>query len=588
MKLPSLLKDNLTGLPLLVLLVGFLIIPLGWIVWDSVGGAALDFRHYRRIFSEEVNLVILLRTLKVGALVTFFSLLVAYPVAFLLNRMSVRAMTMVSIFLLIPLFTAFLIRTYAWMVILGREGIVNNFLLWIGLVDEPLKILNTTTAVVIGMVHVFTPMAIFTIYSVMAQIDRNYVQAASILGAHPVRAFTRIFFPLSLPGIFSAAILIFIISIGFYITPSLLGGPKDMMVSQQVVVQMTTLLNFELGYASSVVLLMVTLFTLFIAGLFIPLEKIWSSSAEEKKDDDRALSGHIRKGLGILFMPLVVRSEDIIFKLTHPLQSATDKWLWSYTFLVLLFLVAPLIVVMILSFSASPFVVFPPPGLSLQWWEKLYSAKDWHAAFLFSLKLGLFTALGALIIGTLGAFWLVRTSLRAKRLLFLLSLSPLIVPMIIIAVALYIFEARIGLLGSFPGLLIGHILLASPYVIVVMTTAVRGLDRNLEHAASIHGARRSQIIRMITLPLLKPSLVTAGLLAFITSFDELLVGIFLLGRQTQTLPIKFWGDIKYQIDPLLSTASTLIIIIVTLTILAAQWARLREEKRLARKIEENA
>lgn len=562
--------------PLVVLLVGFLVLPLSIILWGSVEGAKLNLAHYARIFSSETNLNVLLHTLKIGLLVTLVSLAAGYPVAYLLTRIRPRAFSVVAIFILIPLFTAFLIRTYAWMVILGRQGIVNNALLWLGLVDAPLPLLNTTFAVVVGMVHVFIPMAIFTMFSAMVRINHDFARAAQVLGAKPVQAFLRVYLPMTLPGVFSAGILIFIVAIGFYITPSLLGGPGDTMISQLIVVQMTTLLNFELGYASSVVLLLVTIAILFVASLFIPLEMIWSSSAVSTPKTKREGGLRLAGALTNAFRPLMLAAETLIHAVTKPLVTRNAGWLWAYAIAVLVFLTAPLIVVVILSFSASPFVIFPPPGFSLQWWEKLAAAEDWHASFLFTLKLGVASALVATLIGTMGAFWLVRTSLRIKRALFLFSLSPLMVPVVIIATSLYVFEARIGVLGSFAGLVIGHVLLSTPYVIVVMAAALRNFDQTLETAAAVHGARPMQVLRLVTLPILKPALFTAGLLAFLTSFDELLVGIFLLGRQTPTLPIKFWGDIKYQIDPLLSAASTLIVVLVTLSILTVQWVRVRQ------------
>lgn len=568
------LRAGLMPAPLLALLCGFLVIPLLFVLWGSVEGARLDFGHYERVLATPANRGVLLHTIAVGLMVTGTALVVGYPVAFFMTRLRPRAFSIVTVLVLIPLFTAFLIRTYAWMVILGRQGIVNNALQWLGLVSEPLTLLGTTFAVVLGMSHVFVPIAVFTMYSAMARIDRDYASAAQILGATPVQAFLRVYLPMSLPGVMSAGVLIFVISIGFYITPALLGGPGDTMISQLIVVQMTTLLNFELGFASSIVLLVLTVAILFVASLFIPLEMIWSSlAAAEPRDDGRR--GRAGGRLGRLLGPLAVAVEGALHAVTAPLLTRRSVWLWAWTVAVLVFLTAPLAVIVILSFSASPFVIFPPPGFSLQWWEKLAAAHDWHAAFLFSVLLGVVSAIVATVVGTMGAFWLVRTRLRIKRGLFLFSLSPLMVPVVIIATSLYVFEARIGILGTFAGLVVGHALLATPYAVVVMSSALRGFDRTLEHAAAVHGARPLQGLRRVTLPILRPALLTAGLLAFLTSFDELLVSIFLIGRQTPTLPIKFWGDIKYQIDPLLSAASTLIVGLVTLVVLSVQGARAR-------------
>ncbi|MCW0001505.1 ABC transporter permease subunit [Pararhizobium sp. YC-54] len=572
------LSSVIAAAPLLILLIGFLAVPLSYIVWGSFEGTKLNFSHYARVFASATNLNILLHTLRVGLIVTVVSIILGYPVAYLLTKVRSLPLSVLSIFILIPLFTAFLIRTYAWMIILGREGIINNALIWLGVITAPLQLLNTTFAVVVGMTHVFVPMAIFTMYSAMAQIDHAYAHAAQILGAKPVQAFLRVYLPMTLPGVFSAGILIFISAIGFYITPALLGGPSDTMISQMIVDQMTTLLNFELGYASSIVLLLVIIAILFVASLFIPLEMIWSSASSSSDQEPRAAARLLKRAKRALG-PAVSAIEGVAHAATGQLLTKNAGWLWAYTVAILIFLTAPLIVVVILSFSSSPFVVFPPPGLSLQWWRKLANATDWHQSFLFSIQLGIAAAFIATIIGTMGAFWLVRTKFMFKKALFLFSLSPLMVPVVIIATSLYVFEARIKMLGTFSGLVIGHVLLSVPYVIVVMSAALRNFDTSLEPAAAVHGARPLQVLRLVTLPILKPTLLTAGLLAFLTSFDELLVGIFLLGRQTPTLPIKFWADIKYQIDPLLSAASTLIVVLVTASIITVQLIRMRHEKR---------
>ena len=582
---PSLLAW-LPAMPAAVLFIGFFVAPILSIVWESVSGTQLDFSHYAALLDEEIYVSILLQTFKISFLVTLGSLVIGYPVAYFLTTLSLRVLGVVVAIALIPLFTAFLIRTYAWMVILGRQGIINNFLIYTGIVDEPITLLGTTTAVVIGLVHVFTPIAIFTMYAIMAQIDRSVSQAAQTLGATPLQAFFRIYFPLSLPGVFAAGVLIFVMALGFFITPALLGGPADTMISQLIMVQMTTLLNFELGYASALYLLITTLGVLLIASFFIPLEMMWAAhDAQRPRTDSRArrtaIAATVTSAAVAVARPVLGMIERGCFLLIGPLLTRRCVWLWAFMTAVMIFLVAPLIVIVILSFSSSTFIVFPPPGFSLRWWEKLYHASDWHAAFVASIRVGVGATLIAMIVGTASAFWLIRSAVAGKRALFLFSLSPIALPVIILSVALYTYEARLGLLGSYAGLVLGHAVLTTPYVIVVMTSALRGFDRTLEHAALVHGANPIQVLRRITLPILQPALFTAALLAFLVSFDELLVTIFLIGRMDQTLPIKFWGDIKYQIDPLLSAASTLIVLTVTATILIGQWMRTRQAWKLA-------
>lgn len=563
------LRTAIIAGPLLFLLLGFIVAPVLHILWASIQGSKLNFAPYEHLFTE-ANLKVLLYTLEIGLAVAALSVTAAYPLAYLLTRIGPGALASVTLFLLIPLFTAYLIRTYAWMVILGRQGIVNNALLWLGLIHEPLQLLNTTFAVLLGMTHVFLPMAIFIIYSSIVRIDHNLVRAAQILGAKPIAAFLRVYLPMSLPGIFAAAVLIFISAIGFYITPALLGGPSSTMMSQLIVVQIETLLNFELGYATAIVLLGITVGLLLLASLVIPLELIWGARIEAP-NSKTAGSAHIARITQHILAPILSAIEATIHQLTKPLLTRNASWLWCYAILLLTFLTAPLIVVVLLSFSSSAFVVFPPPGLSLRWWSALADATPWHESFFFSVKLALTTAFVATLIGTMGAFWLVRTPLRMKRAIFLLSLSPSMVPVVITATALFIFESKLRILGTFAGLVMGHVLLAVPSVIVIMAAALRNFDQSIERAAEIHGARPLQVLSRISLPILKPAILTATLLAFLTSFDEFLVTMFLIGRQTQTLQMKFWADIQYHMDPLLSSASTFLIGLVVVAIVLTHW-----------------
>ena len=270
-----------------ILLVGCFLIPLLLIFWSSFFGGRLDFTNYARLLSEPLYFRTTLRTFEVGFYVTLICLVFGYPLAYLLTIVGSATRTSLITLILIPLFTAFLIRTYAWIIILGRQGIVNLVLMHLGVIGEPLEILHTPAAVYIGMSHVLMPIAIFTMYSTMNQIDRNLVRAAHVLGASPVRAFLRVYFPLTLPGVLAAGVLVFIMSIGFYITPALLGGPSETMISQLIVTQATTLLNLEMSFSLAVLLLAATFLVLALAGLVIPIELMWSVPGAAAKSLDR-------------------------------------------------------------------------------------------------------------------------------------------------------------------------------------------------------------------------------------------------------------------------------------------------------------
>jgi putative spermidine/putrescine transport system permease protein len=212
---------------------------------EVLGLFSIPSNAYVRVF---------LITLRISAIVTLFTLLLGYPVAYVLSAIRPSRANILMIFVLVPFWTSILVRSYAWMVLLGREGTVNELMIRIGLRDTPMQLLNTRLAVYVGMVHILLPFMILPLYSVMRGIDRNYLRAAENLGAKPFQTFRHIFLPLTLPGIAAGALVVFILSLGFYITPALIGGPRDVMISMLIAQQVNTL-NWGFGSALALVLL---------------------------------------------------------------------------------------------------------------------------------------------------------------------------------------------------------------------------------------------------------------------------------------------------------------------------------------------
>ncbi|MFO1081536.1 MAG: ABC transporter permease [Reyranellaceae bacterium] len=226
------------------------------------------------------------------------------------------------------------------------------------------------------------------------------------------------------------------------------------------------------------------------------------------------------------------------------------------------FLMLPLIVVFPISLSSAPYMQFPPPGLSWQWYERYLDDPQWLDATGRSLGVGAATAVLALALGVPLAFSLVRGRFAGRGLLDRLALAPVIVPTIVLSVGLYALFARLKLIGAWYGLVAAHTVLALPFVVLVMGAGLRDLDGALEQAAEGLGASRWRTLTRITLPLLRPSLVSAGLLAFITSFDELVVALFLAGPN-MTLPKKMFDNILMEIDPTIAAVSVMQILLVS-------------------------
>lgn len=254
----------------------------------------------------------------------------------------------------------------------------------------------------------------------------------------------------------------------------------------------------------------------------------------------------------------------------------TDSWrrptrllLVAFGLLVIVFLIGPSLVVVPMGFSSGSILEFPPPGLSLKWYEKMFTDPTWTRAFVNSFQVAVLTAILSTILGTLGALGLARGRFPGKRFANLVILSPLIVPVIVIAIGMFSVFVRFRLTGSVAGLVLAHTALAVPFVVVSVTTSLRTMDRNLEAAAANLGASPARTFRHITLPLIMPGVLAGALFAFLSSWDEVVVAIFLTTTKFRTLPAVMWEQVRQVIDPTVAAVATVLLIITTVVLALA-------------------
>jgi putative spermidine/putrescine transport system permease protein len=258
----------------------FFIAPVGVMVARSLEqGGGLSLAHYRALFASSLYLTVMLTTFEISVLVTAVSLGLGYPVAYLLATAGSRVRAAVLLLVILPYWLDYIVRSYSWMVLLGRMGLVNRTLMEWTLISAPLPILYTRWSVLIGMVQILLPLMVLTLYGAMLRIDQGLIQAAAAHGARPWQSFRRVFFPLSLPGVYAASLLTFVTSLGFYITPALLGGRKDTMISQLIVTVSSDMLDWSLASAVSVVLLLASLAILAVYNRFFSIDRLWGGSA---------------------------------------------------------------------------------------------------------------------------------------------------------------------------------------------------------------------------------------------------------------------------------------------------------------------
>ena len=261
-------------IPALVFLAVFFLYPLVRMIVLSFDAREGPLAYYTSIVASPVYMTVLALTFKTALGVTLLCVLFGVPTAYLLANLQGTCRNALLMAVALPFLTSILIRTYAWMALLGRNGVVNQLLQATGLTSEPLRLMHNELGVYVGMVHVLLPFMILPVYSVMSGIDRRLLDAAQSLGASPRKALVSVFLPLALPGIASGALLVFLIAIGFYITPALLGGPKQVMISNLIEVQVMELLNWGFGSALAFVLLAATVVLMVLFDRFLGLDRL--------------------------------------------------------------------------------------------------------------------------------------------------------------------------------------------------------------------------------------------------------------------------------------------------------------------------
>ena len=261
-----------------------------------------------------------------------------------------------------------------------------------------------------------------------------------------------------------------------------------------------------------------------------------------------------------------------------PAQRAARVALIGYCALVFGFLVLPTLAVIPLSLNPSSFLVFPKDGLSLRWYEALFASDAWMRALRNSLAVAVATTLVATPLGTLAALGLARMRSGARPVLAGLFAAPMVVPVVVVAIAFYFLFAPLGLVNSFAGLVLAHTVLSTPFVVIVVHASLQGFDFDMIRAASSLGARPPTVLLRILVPLIGPGIAAGAVFAFMTSFDETVVALFIAGPEQRTIPLQMFEGVREQISPTITAAASLLVVASTLLLGAAELLRRRGER----------
>ena len=260
--------------PAVLVVCAVILIPVGWLFYLSFLGSdgAFSLENYQKMIEYKSYARVFAITFQVSILTTLLCILIGYPLAYFLAQLPQRLVAIFMLAVLLPFWTSLLVRTYAWLVLLQKQGLLNDFAIYLGLWDTPLKLVHNMTGTLIGMAHIMLPFLVLPLYGAMRRIEPDAIHAAANLGASPVQAFWKVFFPLSLPGMVAGSLIVFVLCLGFYVTPAVLGGGRVVMVATQITAILEQQYNWGAASALGVVLLVATLGILYAAARLLKLD----------------------------------------------------------------------------------------------------------------------------------------------------------------------------------------------------------------------------------------------------------------------------------------------------------------------------
>jgi ABC-type spermidine/putrescine transport system permease subunit I len=506
--------------------------------WSFLSG--LDFENYRTLLTDSFYFRSYLLSLETAVVATTITLLIAYPMAYGLTRAPQKWRNLLLALVVLPFWISFLIRVYAWISILKPNGFLDMLGQGVGLAAGTLALLNSKSAVIIGIVYSYLPFMVLPLFTVLDKLDDSLIEASRDLGASTWRTFISITLPLSLPGIYAGCLLAFIPMVGEFVIPDLLGGNDTALIGKTLWTEFFN--NQDWPLASAIAIGMLFLLLLPIAAL---------QKAQARADVRQNSSG-----------------------------SSADRTLSAFNLAAVVaglsFIYLPIILVMAFSFNDSRLVTVWA-GFSLKWYGLLFQNTQLLQSALMSLKLAILSATAAAILGILAALAMVRVKdFRGMGLFGFLVLAPIIIPEMVIGLALLLLFVAIDLPRGFFTLFLAHTTFGLCFVATTVKARLSGFDTILEEASADLGASGLQTFWRITFPLILPGVLSGWALAFVLSFDDLIISSLVTGPGATTLPMRLYSQMRLGVTPEINAASTLMVVAAVTVLFASLWL---EQKR---------
>lgn len=483
-------------------------VPLLAIVPAAFGGSAVE--RFVRILSNPVYRSVIWSTVRISMEVTAVSLLISFPLAWMLSRASRVKALILGLLVLVPFLTSVLVRTFAWLAILGQRGLVNAALLGLGVISEPLPLLFSEMAVVLALLQVSIPMMVFSLVTVLRRIDGRILLAARTLGANQWQIWTGVLIPLAIRGIQSGVTVIFLFTMASFIAPAFLGSQRQQMLAQVIQAEIEVGADWAFAAALGITLALVATLVVGVLSAIGRYLSRWQRPGMPQPSPAQGLSGPVDKSLLRTSVKLTPPRLHIPASVLALARFAGPVYLC----VIAVFILLPLIVLIPVSFSAAEVLIFPPPAYSLRWFQTIFDSQEWVSAALTSVRISAATCLATLALATLTVIGLGR-NFKHQNVAEALLMSPLTVPSVVFALGAYLTFSRVGLVDTEKGIMIAHTVLIFPVVYQVAAATYSSIDPRLSLAAASLGANSWRTFHTVVFPLLLPGLGVGAVLAML-------------------------------------------------------------------------
>ncbi|CAO1649224.1 ABC transporter permease subunit [Salinibacterium sp. NSLL150] len=531
--------------PIIAFYVIFFLWPILTVVLRSLSldgkfdAAAPSFTldNFAQLIGDDFLLLIEGRTLLLAINSTLITTALAFPTAYFISRLNRKTASVLLLLILIPFWVSIVVRLFAVTSILSPNGPVNQASLALGFGETSL--LYTQAGTLVGTVMYLLPYMILVLYAGMVAVDSNLMLAARTMGASASYAFFRVYIPMIRSSLLSGALLIFILALSFFVVPAILGGPRDQTIAVYIQQQIDI---FQWGTASAMgmVLLIATVIcyvgVVRIAGTFQP-GGVGSVQAKG-----------VSAGQAFRWSPIMIMSAAL-------------------SAITIAILVIPVLFVFPLSTGETGTVVFPPRGFTLEWFVQVFTTDTWLGPIMQSSIVGVGTAVLSVGIAlALARVTSEMTSTTGKAIIGGLAFAPIIAPSILLAIGIFDVELQLKLTGTVIGLILAHTVIAAPLSYALIAASMAGADRGIEAAAWTLGASRIRTFWTVVVRGILPSALGAFAIAFVTSWDEVVLALFLQTGPTKTLPVTIYKYLESGIIPTVPAVASLLIALVVLIV----------------------